>query len=119
MTKSTVTLELKVVESSRVKGWGEDATYEYHLRHDNLPNEQLRFRCRRRDLEDVLKDMGANLDKFDDVSSVSMTDVGDELARSSTGMPLTEREQAELSSMLTREKPVQTQQTTGFKIKIG
>lgn len=118
MTKSTVTLELRVVEGTRIKGWGEDAIYEYNLRHDKLTNE-LKFRCKRKDLEDILKDMGANLDKFDDASEVSMIDVGDELSRSSTGMPLSEREQSELSGMLSPSKPVKNQQNTSFKIKIG
>jgi hypothetical protein len=118
MSKSTVTLELRVVEGTRIKGWGEDAIYEYNLRHDKLTNE-LKFRCKRKDLEDILKDMGANLDKFDDVSTVSMADVGDELSRSSTGMPLSDREQKELTGMLSQDKPVKNQQNTGFRIKIG
>lgn len=117
MTKSTVTLELRVVEGTRIKGWGEDAVYEYNLRHEKLTSE-LKFRCKRKDLEDILQDMGANLDKFDDVSEVSMADVGDELARNSTGMPLSEREQKELNAMISPNSTVD-QRPKSFKIKIG
>lgn len=118
MTKSTVTLELKVVEGTRVKGWGEEAVHEYNLRHEKLTGE-LKFRCKRKDLEDILKDMGANLEKFDDVSDVSMLDVGDELARASTGMPLSERDQEELQKLLSPDKPAATQPKSGYKIRIG
>jgi len=117
MTKSTVTLELRVSEGTRVKGWGEDAYYEYNLRHEKLTGE-LKFRCKRRDLEDILEDMGANLDKFDDASTVSMADVGDELSRASTGMPLSDREQKELESLLKPDSAA-PQRNTSFKIKIG
>lgn len=117
MTKSTVTLELKVVEGARVKGWGEEAVHEYNLRHEKLSGE-LKFRCKRKDLEEVLKDMGANLEKFDDVSAVSMIDVGDELSRASTGMPLSDREQKELQDLLS-PKDVQRQPESKFKIRIG
>ena len=118
MTKSTVTLELKVSEGTRVKGWGEEAVHEYNLRHEKLSGE-LKFRCKRKDLEEVLNDMGANLDKFDDVSEVSLVDVGDELARASTGMPLSDRDQQELQSLLTPDKPAAGQSKSGFKIRIG
>lgn len=118
MTKSTVTLELKVVEGVRVKGWGEEAVHEYNLRHEKLSGE-LKFRCKRKDLEEILKDMGANLDKFDDVSDVSLLDVGDELSRASTGMPLSERDQVELQSLLTPDKPAASQSKSGYKIRIG
>lgn len=118
MTKSTVTLELKVVEGTRIKGWSEEAVHEYNLRHEKLSGE-LKFRCKRKDLEEILKDMGANLEKFDDVSDVSMLDVGDELARASTGMPLSERDQQELQSLLSPDKPAAAQQKSGYKIRIG
>lgn len=118
MSKSTVTLELKVVEGSRIRGWGEEATYEYNLRHEKLQGE-LKFRCVRKDLEEVLKDMGANLEKFGDVTDVSLVDVGDELARASTGMPLSERDQKELQGFLSPDKPAAAQPKPGFKIRIG
>lgn len=117
MTKSTVTLELKVVEGTRIRGWGEEAIYEYNLRHDKLSGE-MKFRCKRKDIEEVLKDLGANLDKFDDVDEVSMADVGDELARASTGMPLSDRDQQELQDMLSPSEPSR-QGISGFKIRIG
>ena len=117
MTKSTVTLELRVVEGTRIKGWGEDAVYEYNLRHEKLSSE-LKFRCKRKDLESILADMGANLDKFDDVSEVSLADVGDELARASTGMPLSDRDQKELQDLI-QPNTQANQRNTGFKIKIG
>ena len=117
MTKSTVTLELKVSEGSRVRGWGEDAIYEFNLRHEKLTGE-LKFHCVRKNLEEILKDMGANLDRFDDPSAVSMADVGDELARSSTGMPLTDREQAELENML-NQKRAPDKRPSSIRIKIG
>lgn len=118
MSKSTVTLELKVVEGPRIRGWGEEATHEYHLRHEKLQGE-LKFRCMRKDLEEVLKDMGASMEKFGDVSEVTLVDVGDELARSSTGMPLSERDQKELQGLLSPDKPVADQPKLGFKIRIG
>ena len=118
MTKSTVTLELKVREGTRIRGWGEEATYEYNLRHEKLQGE-LKFRCKRKDLEEILKDMGANTDKFDDVAEVSLVDVGDELSRSSTGMPLSERDQKELQELLSPDKPAKNQSKSGFKIRIG
>lgn len=119
MSKSTVTLELKVTEGTRVKGWGEEAINEYLLRHEKLTGD-LRFRCKRKDLEEVLKDMGASLDKFDDASEASLMDVGDELSRASTGMPLTERDQKELENLLSpSSEPVAAQPKSGYKIRIG
>ena len=118
MSKSTVTLELKVVEGTRIRGWGEDATWEYLLRHEKLGGE-LKFRCMRKDLEEVLRDMGASLEKFDDVTDVTLVDVGDELARASTGMPLSERDQKELQGLLSPDKPAAAQPKSGFKIRIG
>lgn len=118
MTKSTVTLELTVHERERIRGYGDTATYEYALRHEKLGSE-LRFRCQRKDLESILKDMGADTDKFDDVSDVTIADVGDELSRSSTGMPLSERDQEELRGFIDTKPKPRAQRKPGFKIRIG
>lgn len=117
MTKSTVTLELTVHERERIRGYGEHATFEYALRHEKLSGE-LKFRCERKDVEAILKDMGANVEKFDDVTQVTMAEVGDELSRSSTGMPLSDRDQEELRELISSPEPT-AQRKSGFKIRIG
>ena len=118
MSKSTVTLELKVVEGTRIRGWGEDATWEFLLRHEKLGGE-LKFRCMRKDLDEVLRDMVASLLKFYNVTDVTLVDVDDELARASTGMPLSKRDQKELQGLLSPDKPAAAQPKSGFKIRIG
>ena len=117
MTKSTVTLELKVSEGTRIRGWGEDATYEYNLRHERMTGE-IKFRCKRRDIDKVLEELGANTESFEFDDNITIVDVGDELSRASTGMPLSERDQKELSSLVDQSSPTD-QPKSKYKIRIG
>lgn len=119
MIKSKVTLELSITEGSRVRGWGEEAIQEYILKHPQLAGD-LRLRCKRRDIDQVLEELSvsAEVETFGLDTSVSLVDVGNELARSSTGVPLSEKEQEELQKML-EPKDKAVQQDSPFKIKIG
>lgn len=117
MTKSTVTLELKVSEGTRIRGFGEDATYEYNLRHEKMTGE-IKFRCKRRDIDKVLEEIGANVENFEFDDNITMADVGDELARASTGMPLSERDQKELTDLIEPSGPTD-QRFKNYKIRIG
>jgi len=119
MIKSKVTLELSITEGSRIRGWGEEAIQEYILKHPKLASD-LRLRCKRRDIDQVLEELSVSseVESFGLDTSVSLVDVGNELARSSTGIPLSEKEQEELKNML-EPKSSQTQQDSPFKIKIG
>lgn len=119
MIKSKVTLELSITEGSRVSGWGESAVQEYILRHPKLAGD-IRLRCQRRDIDEVLEDLSVSAvsETFGANTEVTLVDVGNELARSSTGVPLSKKEQEELENMLEQKDP-QTQQDNPFKIKIG
>lgn len=117
MTKTKVTLELTVSEGTRVRGWGDDAVYEYIVRHDKLTGE-MRFRCNRKSLTKILDEMGASIELQDDDGDVSLLDVGNELSRASTGIPLSEFDQQELQDMVSPKRS-QNQVTTAFKIKLG
>lgn len=117
MTKSTITLELKVTEGTRIRGWGEDATYEYNIRHDRISGE-LKFRCKRKEIDKVLEELGANTENFHEEEDISMLDVGNELSRASTGIPLSQKEQEELGKLLDPKNPT-AQPKRDFKIRIG
>lgn len=119
MIKSKVTLELSISEGSRVRGWGEEAIQEYILKHPKLAGD-IRLRCKRKDIDTVLEELSVSseTETFGLDTSVSLVDVGNELARSSTGIPLSEREQKELKEML-EPKSSQNQPVDPFKIKLG
>jgi len=115
-----VVLELTVKETSvRIRGYGEEAIMEHSLTHP-LMQGSLKFQCKRKDLADVLKEFAEGLDsrKKDFEGDVSLVDVGNELARSSTGIPLSEKEQNELKTLLDGKSAVE-QRDGAFRIKIS
>ncbi len=119
MNKAKVTIELTVSEGNRIKGWGESAEQEYILKHPQMKGD-LRFICQRREVDAVLEQLTVSQSQpsFALDADVSLVDVGDELARSSTGVPLSQREKEELRNII-EPKQQQTQQDNPFKIKIG
>lgn len=119
MNKSKVTLEFSVTEGNRVRGWGEDAIQEYILRHPKLVGD-VRFRCKRKEVDQVLEEISVSAEKetFGLDANVTLVDVGNEMARSSTGIPLSEQEQKELSQMIDTKSST-SQQVSPFKIKMS
>lgn len=119
MTKKVV-IELIVKETSyRVQGYGEEAVMEHSLSHPAMTGN-LKFQCKRKDLDEVLKEFSEGLEnkRREFEGDVSLVDVGNELARGSTGIPLSEKEQKELQGLLDSKTPVE-QRDGAFKIKIS